>query len=339
MIYADEGNISDSDTTVSHDSIAGKMKTILYVAASQYSGSPLASFLLNTHPDVTTVGHTMGWHFGPNDDFRCSCGDPLDKCRFYRHIANAFAENNLRFDIRDFGTEIRLSSNDRLNRYLTASLPLIQSNKLEQFRDHIVSAFSGYSSRMDRQLYANSIFMTAAMNYSGAKVYVDNSHDPYRLRHLNKISSLALQSIHLVRDPRGVALSCMKHANWKPALATRLWVRRQSDILRISNELSSQSLLVYYEDLCTDCDRTLQKIHRFSNIDAIPFSGSFNKTEHHILGNDMRLKSGTVQLDERWKRELSTGDLKSITSLLLHEADRAADKRLGEIVDHYLCNH
>ncbi len=315
------------------------MKTILYVAASQFSGSTLASFLLNAHPDVTTVGHTMGWHFGPDDDFLCSCGEPLDQCRFYRNIADAYASNELRFDIRNFGTEVRLSVNDRLNRYLTASLPLVQSNRLEQLRDLLVSKFHRNSSRIERQLHTNAVFMTAAMEYCNADIYVDNSHDPYRLRQLGKIKSLALKNIHLVRDPRGVALSCMKHSNWTPELAAKLWLRRQSDILRISGAMGAPNLLVYYEDLCSDVNETLQKIHRFANIDPAPFSGSFDQTEHHILGNDMRLRGGKIRLDERWKTELKPHHIESIESLILKATDNRRNDRLRSIAEHYLGNH
>lgn len=315
------------------------MKTLLYIAASQFSGSTLASFLLNTHPDITTVGHTMGWHFGPNDDFRCSCGESLDDCRFYQHIADAYAANELRFDIRDFGTEVRLSLNDRINRYLTASLPLTQSNRLEQLRDLLISKFHCYSSQIEQQLHTNTVFMTAAMEYCGASIYVDNSHDPYRLRQLNGIKALALKNIHLVRDPRGVALSCMKHSNWTPELAARLWLRRQSDILRISSEMSTPSLLVYYEDLCNKVNDELQKIHLFASIDPTPFSGSFNQTEHHILGNSMRLQGGEIRLDERWKNELDPRHIESVTSLLLNAAERGIDDRLSTIIRHYLDSH
>lgn len=315
------------------------MKTILYVAASQFSGSTLASFLLNAHSDVTTVGHTMGWHFGPDDDFLCSCGEPLDQCRFYLNIADAYALNDLRFDIRDFGTEVRLSLNDRLNRYLTASLPLVQSNRLELLRDLLVSKIHSYASRIEIQLHTNAVFMTAAMEYCDAHVYVDNSHDPYRLRQLGKIESLDLKNIHLVRDPRGVALSCMKHSNWSPELAARLWLRRQADILRISSKMETPSLLVYYEDLCSNVNETLQTIHRFANIDPAPFSGSFDQTEHHILGNDMRLRGGEIRLDERWKTELSSRHIENIGSLILKATDNRRNDRLRSIAEHYIERH
>ena len=315
---------------------AAQAPTVVYVSASQYSGSTLASFLLNTHSAMATLGHSTGWPFGEHEAFYCSCGELLEQCPFYREISRSFAENHLPFDIRNFGTEYRLARHDRLNRYLTASLPAFESSALEKLRDTIVEWIPGVANRLAQQDKANWTLINAALINSGASIYVDNSHDPYRLRKLTRIEGLELKNIHLVRDPRGVVLSCMKNANWSASLAVHLWQRRQRDIVRIGAELSNPSLRIYYEDLCRETDRILALIHQFAGAAPQPFPGSFDSAEHHILGNAMRLRDNQIRFEERWRRELQAPDLDTVNASLIRFADSAPEHPVTEIIRHYL---
>jgi len=308
---------------------------VLYLSSSQYSGSTLFSFLLNTHPKIATIGHTTGWNFGKKEDFRCSCGEPLTTCPFYSAIADAYKTAGLPFDIRNFGTAYRLVGNERINRYLTAGLPFFRSTALEKLRDSIVQLTSGLSGTLHRIDHSNDVFMRTALAYYGAKVFLDNSHDPYRLRQLARNKSLRIANLHLVRDPRGVVLSIMRHAGWQPVVAARVWLRRQLDIIRINREIPD-SMTVYYEDLCTRVDETLAQIHRFSNIEPQAFQGDFKTGEHHILGNVMRLADGKIRLDEKWRTGL-TGDKRSAVEDFLREAaERERNPGLDTLLRHYL---
>ena len=67
----------------------------LYVSSSSYSGSTLLAFLLNTHPDIFSVSEMDGWPYGEKEAFRCSCGEILRECPFFRTVASDFAEHAL----------------------------------------------------------------------------------------------------------------------------------------------------------------------------------------------------------------------------------------------------
>lgn len=311
-------------------------RSVLYIATSQYSGSTLVSFLLNTHSRVTTAGHTIGWHFAEDEDFFCSCGRLLQQCPFYRSIASAYERAGIPFDFREFGTEYRLAGNDRLNRYLTASLPIIQSSALELARDGLLSMLPPAAARLQRHERSNITFIQTAMEYSGAEVYVDNSHDPYRFRHLSRISDLRTLGLHLIRDPRGVVLSCMKHANWSVELSIRMWIRRQSDIVRIFSEARKDTMTLCYEDLCQRTDETLSKVYRFAGLDPETFSGNFDDTDHHILGNEMRLRGGKIQLDEKWRRDLDSNSIVVVNEALATYGEAIAGTPLSAIIQRYL---
>ena len=310
------------------------MTRVLYVSTFQFSGSTLVSFLLNTHTEITTVGHTTGWNFAQDEDFRCSCGHPLQVCPLYRAIADAYSDNDLFFDIRNFGTAYRLSGQDRMNRMLTAGIPFCQSTLVEQVRDKIVRATPGLSKTLKQCDRANLVFMRTALEYSKAKVFVDNSHDPYRFRNLSRVRGLDLRHMHLIRDPRGVVLSCRRNSGWDIELAMRLWLNRQADIFRISGE-NAEAFNLYYEDLCIDAIKTLEQIHQFVEVNSQPYTGDFRAQEHHILGNAMRLSASNVKLDTRWQHELSDSDLNKLTGIARDFVAAKPHNPVSDVLRHY----
>lgn len=285
--------------------------TLLYISAYQYSGSTLTSFLLNTHPEITSLGHTAGWPFDKDEAFYCSCGEVIQECRFYQHLASTFEKHSLPFEFHDFGAAFKLSKNARLNRYLTTSLPLVESSALEHLRDTLIGHLPVTGARLKQQRNANERLITTALEYHNSSIYLDNSLDPYRLRHLKRIPSLAVKNIHLVRNPRGVAASCLRHRGWPPEQTLSLWLRHQRDIVRLAADVDD-SITVHYDDVCTDTDAQLGRLHQYAGVTPRAFEGDFKDAEHHILGNQMRLGDGKIRLDTRWQKELSSEQLLAI---------------------------
>ena len=308
---------------------------VLYISSFQFSGSTLLSFLLNNHSLITTVGHTAGWPYAEDEDFFCSCGKVLEKCPFYNEIERAFLAANLPFDYRHFGTEFRLGSTDRANRFLVGGIRFIQSSAFERSRDHLVSVIPSWQRKIARQQEANKVFIETALRYSRARVFLDNSHQPYRARLLNNSKFFRLANIHLIRDPRAVALSCMKNLGWTAQESFDPWLRQQLDIIRISKEFPS-SMLIHYEQLCEDVSTTLARVHQSVGLDFERFEGDFKATENHILGNDMRLKEGVVRLDTKWKTRLPIGDQERIADRVRAAMDSARDPELRSILEFYV---
>jgi hypothetical protein len=304
---------------------------VLYVAAFQFSGSTLLSFLLNDHDDITTVGHMMGWP-SAGEDFRCSCGARLTECPFYDAIKRAFEAEKLPFDLRDFGTAYSLARNQRVNRILTSGLPLVERSSVELTRDWLVRTIPALRRKVAQIDRANRTFIHTALRLNNASVFVDNSHSPYRFRHLTRIDGLALHYVHLVRDPRGTVLSAMTNLKWDLETATRLWCRQYTRAARIASE-AERSLRMFYEDLCSWPDKALAEVHRFVRIEPRPFSGDFKRKPHHILGNEMRLRSGKVTLDERWRRDLTDRDQRYVALAVARAARRHPS--LSAVVDRY----
>lgn len=311
------------------------MSKLLYVSASQFSGTTLLSFLLNQHSAIATIGHTMGWSFDDPDDFRCSCGKRIADCPLFCHVAMAYQRNGLAFRADDFGTAFRVSENGAVNYYLTEALPKFGVTWLELGRDRVVSFIPHYRRLLQQQLQSNKVFMDAVLDYWGADCFLDNSHSPFRLRRLAKSGIFDVHNLHLVRDPRGVALSLMKNSGFTAEAAARSWIKRHRDILRICSSIP-KSIRIYYEELCESPDSILNRIYQFVGVSQQSFTGNFKNTEHHILGNRMRLSDGAIRLDEKWKRNLDPESRGRIEQELRRFLLRHRDSELGSIIEHYL---
>ena len=65
-----------------------------------------------------------------------------------------------------------------------------------------------------------------------------------------------------------------------------------------------------YEELCRQPEATLRGICKFLGMDTRQINLDFRAKTQHVLGNDMRLKSGSdIRLDERWRTTLTKDDL------------------------------
>ena len=61
------------------------MKDFIYITSASFSGSTLLTFLLNTHPEIATIGEMKGDSMDV-ERYRCSCGDPIGRCPFWQRL-------------------------------------------------------------------------------------------------------------------------------------------------------------------------------------------------------------------------------------------------------------
>lgn len=285
---------------------------LLYITSSSYSGSTLLAFLLNTHPDICTVSEMIGWNFAPDEDFRCSCGEPIASCPLFSRIGTAFKNAGLPYAPNNFGTAFRLHDNERVNRLLAESLPVDTLSAFERPRDALLRHTPVFSAKLAQEYRANRLFVETALQYSGATAFVDASKNPYRLRFLARMQEFDLRIVHLVRDIRGQSLSNMKKKGWSARDAARSWIRDQHGISRILREFQSHHT-VYYEDMCRETNNTLAAIHQLLGLEPMPYPGNFKGKEHHILGNAMRTREITdIVEDRKWEKGLSASDQRII---------------------------
>ena len=314
------------------------MTKLLYLTSSSYSGSTLFTFLVNQHPDIFTIGELEGWDY-KNEEYKCSCGELIEACPFFTDMAKMFSQHNLDFSTRNFGTKLKLSTNDKINRYLTSSIPHLDFSLLEKVRDLIVSHLPGFGKTVQNTKRSNKLFVESALNYSGAKVFVDATKNPYRLRMLKDLEGIDLQVLYMVRDVRGVVASNVRKKGISIKVATLKWLREQENILRVVDEFPG-AMCLHYEDMCTDPVSTLSKIYADIGVDNYTFSGDIRSGEHHILGNAMRVTNvSEIHLEERWKGELGNSAVDEIERICRDYVAVRNNRKLKEIVFHYICEH
>ena len=289
---------------------------VIYIASSPFSGSTLLAFLLNNHPEVTTAGHTTGWS-GLTPMFPCSCGASVSDCPFFNAIERAFEAEGLSFGYEGhFPTRYAISSHERLNQLVFDNLPRIGTSRLEYMRDWFVQQLPAIRRRIEGVDRANRIFMRAALAYAGARLYVDNSHSPYRCRRLARAGGFQVYPVHLVKDPRGVVLSATEAYGWSVGYAATHWMRVQAQIVRVLQGTQSgaspgsgyRDLVLSYEALCDRPVEATKPVLSAAGLSPLPLTEDFKAGEHHILGNQMRLGSGRISKSERWQRDLKTAE-------------------------------
>lgn len=82
------------------------MTELAYILAASHSGSTLLSMLLGSHPRVATVGELKlsASAMGKISRYRCSCGEFIRQCNFWRKVKKGMAARGFEFDIADAGT-------------------------------------------------------------------------------------------------------------------------------------------------------------------------------------------------------------------------------------------
>lgn len=291
----------------------------VYLTSHSFSGSTLTAFLMNTHPDITTVGELSGpgFHLDPRV-YPCSCGRSFVEDPFWSDVAKFVNQQGVKFSPGSYlDTSFYLDNNRLISRARTGSL---RSNFLEHVRDHVLSTvWPGHRSSMLERLQRNEAFARAILNVTGKQIFLDTSKDPMRIRYLQQSEIIDLYIIHLVRDVRGVVASTLRrNPKCTAQQAATAWLWRERNIQRHLKTLPpSRKILVRYESLATDTLTTLNEIFSFLGADSLDEIVDYRQVEHHILGNKMRKRSSSeIKLDERWRTSLTKTQLREINAIV-----------------------
>lgn len=285
------------------------MTELVYIVSPSFSGSTLLTFLLGTHPDVGTVGELKATAMGDVEAYDCSCGERIRHCGFWRRITELLGRRGNSFDVGDFGTHFRARLDSLVDRSLRAP---VQGPVFERARNVGLRVLPGGRRLLTRILERNRALIDAVLELQGASRFLDSSKDPVRLKYLSQSGYWNIKTIHIVRDGRGTSNSYLRHAATIED-ATRQWRRELEECERQLSCLPAASWTrVHYEDLCRDVDGVLGKLFGFLGLDGSPATRDFRSTEHHILGNYMRLRSTReITLDEKWRGALTPEQLRA----------------------------
>jgi len=304
---------------------------LAYIASASHSGSTLLTMLLNGHPRVATVGELSPGHMEDLAFYRCSCQRLIRECPFWARVGEEVRSRGIPFDLERFPTHFAMPRSRLASRLLG---PLHRGAMLEAVRDAGLALLTAWPRHFREVMRANEAVVRAALDYYGADVFVDKGNKALRLKHLLRGEAFNIRVIHLVRDGRAVALTYMDPAQYADAAdpasrgggaghdrsdermpmaeAAYQWRRCMEEAEHALARLDRlQWIRIRYEDLCRDADGELDRIFRFLDMDSADRLKDFRSIEHHVVGNGMRLDTGSdVRLDDRWRSALTEEDIR-----------------------------
>lgn len=281
------------------------MSRVLFLVATGYSGSTLLSFLLNAHPDISSVGEATGPYDLWEDQrtYPCSCGATLSECAFWQRIGTQMQARGHAFGPGNWNVRFDLSK--RRVPYQLLNQPL-RHNGLDALRDALVLRVPAWRRRLEATARRNEALVDSVLAVTGKRVFLDASKAAARARYFHRLTSFDLRVVHLVRDSFGF-ISSWTSRDESLVAGLRYWTRTVGHADRLADLVGPDRFLrVRYEDLCRETDAELARISRFAGVE--PHSGpvDFRAPSNHMIGSEMRLEnSGQVRLDERWRERLS----------------------------------
>jgi hypothetical protein len=285
---------------------------------SPYTGSTLLGTLLNEHPECASIGAATGLIRRVDlTSYRCSCGTLFRECEFWKYVASRTRALGHPVDVfkTDFwNTHLRLSQNPTINALLVRSLG---SDPLNDLRDAVTGRVGRIRAAIAEMGWNTWSLASAVLERAGKTVFIDTARDHQRPKYLAGHSLIDLKVIHLIRDPRGNAVSIMKHTGLDVATAARHWRHYNVEAARMRRHLPRESwMTLMYEDLCTDPRGVLDRISDFLGIQRAATQNGFRSADHHIIGNAMRLKGlNEIREDRSWQTKLTAAELAVISRI------------------------
>lgn len=285
------------------------MTTCVYIASPSFSGSTLLTMLLGGSPGVATVGEMKG---GQEDlaTYGCSCGALFIECPFWTKLTAELKRRGFVYDLSDRRTmpAFFMPGSNVGDRFMRCAYG---SAGFERVRDAVLSVWPGCKERVAHVRRYTEAFIELVLQANGARVFVDSSKDPVRIKYLAGIPSLSLKVVHLIRDGRGVTNSAKKNMQFTAELAATEWRDTHLEIERVSRRYCPGHMMrLMYEELCAEPEAVLTRVLQFAGLPESYHLAAAAERELHVLGNRMRLKGALpIRLDESWTQQLSDGEL------------------------------
>jgi hypothetical protein len=288
---------------------------VVYIAGISFCGSTLLAIVLNSHPEIVSVGE-MGpsSRFG-NAEYMCSCGEKIVECRFFGDVSRRMGELGVDFDPGNMRLRHNYSVGQFLERvsYRTIGVPVLNA-----VRDAVRDALPPIRRRIDDCARRNEAFMRACLDVSDKRVFLDATKHADRIPFLTRMN-VDLKVIHLVRDPRGFLHSARKYDETNARRAARDFVRGHKEIeFHLRKLPRSHWMRINYETICADPEHWLSELSMFAGAGPIRLPDDYRAQNYHVVGNRSRLrKDGRTQirLDEKWRETLTPEDIATVASI------------------------
>jgi len=287
-------------------------RRLIFIGGSGRSGSTLLDLILNNHQQVQSVGEVskIGRYARTNKE-PCTCGHPVIDCPFWQQVERVVREQL------DWPVERRplLEADPMLNPEKATRLGnLLQKAALISPWPRLARGVTrictpGHHLALQYSLH----WYDAIRRVTDAPVIVDSTKDPRRLKMLYLAAPAQYRLLYMIRDGRAVTASAMRRKGQAMGAAARHWRHTHRRGLWAARHVAdSRKMTVSYECLASEPEHTVHRVCEFLDLPFDPDMLRLRKTEsHNIAGNPMRFRAEerTIELDERWRSELSHADL------------------------------
>jgi hypothetical protein len=298
---------------------SGDRLQILYVAGVPRTGSTVLGRLLGDMTDVIFVGElNFFWRRFAQAEL-CSCRRPLPSCSFWSAVVS-----------QAYGA---LTTAD------AAGMAELERHVLrKQFALGLAPAAwrARSASRVGTMLTERARLYQSIGQLTGATWIVDAGKEPVFGSFLARIDGADVGTIHLVRDPRGVAFSWQKLVQSDseprdmprkaPAMTAVDWVLQNTLVQLGLRRLSSTYVRVRYEELVTRPEHVLREISRATGLAmAAPAATTGarvdpgDRGDHHLVAGNpgVRQLAGNLRLrpDEDWRTQLPRAQQRVVTAI------------------------
>jgi hypothetical protein len=290
---------------------------MLFVAGSGHTGSTLLALVLDSHPEIACIGESSIKpkivKRGAASVQTCSCGSRVAECPFWTQVFDLVRREGHDFGHDRWANDYRFTR-DIPQRLLSRACSSAQGRAFVRWAaDHLPA----YKDRIRQKDLANLALIRSVLTVSGARVFADTSKRMWRLVHLLRLSELDIRVVLLVRDVRGYAASAKRRQGIAVADSARTWLRDQRAMAETARALPSSHVhRLRYEDFCLQPEATQRSLWQFCGVSTEPAWTTVLASEHHVLGNNMRLGGAmSIRLDESWRSRLDEREIGTILDI------------------------
>jgi len=295
--------------------MADESVRVLYLAGMPRTGSTVLGHALGGLPDVIFAGElNFFWRRFAGREL-CSCHRPLPGCPFWAAVVRrAYGDVSP-------GRARALAELERHVLRTQAPLGLVPARWPVRRAAGVATMLAGRA-----QLYR------ATAEVGGASWVVDAGKEPVFGSFLARAEDVSFTTVHLVRDPRGVAFSWLKRVRSdsepgemprRPAAMTAVdWLLQNLMVQLSLQRLSRAYVRVRYEDLVASPAGTVQRISRAAGLAStgLASTGPASTGEHHLVAGNpavRQLASGglTLTLDDEWRTQLPRAERWVVTGV------------------------
>ncbi len=307
---------------------AQQLEKFVCIASIGHSGSTLVGMLLDQYPECTSMGEITNLHkFTTQPEMLCGCGTSVLKCPFWLAVEAELRRKtgDLSLNLGEFArpTEPKTTAFRKLPA-LSEVLMILGSPVAWRLGSGISPR-----ARRERDFGERAIQVYEAIaTVRGTPITVNSSGATTQMKAIYLADPVRFRAIHVVRDGRGWTCSLMKREQESMDYAVKLFVRRHWNTELMMRSIPARQVMrVRYEDLCREPAEAMAAVSKYLGVQTQLTDFTLKKTEFHgVGGNPMRFRydESTVQLDDKWRRDLSPADLE-----LFERIGGELNRRLG----------